>query len=255
MQIFSYEDIMLTDFPPKDYIITGTKIDKISNGFAKKEIHLICGKSGQGKSLSMTHLAINCAIEGSKVFYIALENDQIDDLERIKDTGQTYNDYINENLLNNFKYVNLSEDTDIKERIKTIIEKLGENDIVFVDGTEFLITGKTSTEISENGRKLMLSLRNAARTSNSTIVMSWQTNRLAGMKKFEEIQVEDLSGSMSVPQQAYSVWYIGWWKEKSTLNWKMRYIKCRGKIINKKEDSFSTLNNKEEFYLRFTLEE
>lgn len=250
MQIFSYEDIISTDIPPKEHVKTGTKLDDLCNGgFVKGEVHLFCGSSGQGKSLSLLHLALNCAIEGNSVIYIVFENSYEEDFERIKDAHNIYKDYINDNLYNNFIYYNDSEERgNTKEKLETILSNLEENDIVFVDGTEFLISGSSPTEISSNGRTIMSTLVVSVRKTNSTLVMSWQTNRLAGGKKIEELGIEDLSGSMSMPQQASSVWLVRQWREK-TFNWKIRRIKCRGKV-EQKNDTINVLNEKEEFNLR-----
>lgn len=246
---FSYEDIILTKIPPKEFYKTGTKMDNISGGIAKGEIHCICGSTGSGKSMTLMHVALNSCIEGYKCCIIALENDYPDDIERIKEANDIYCLYINENLITNFKYYNIQNEKDAVEKIKFILEKMQEFDIVFVDGTEFLITGTTPTEISANGRKLMMDLRMAARQTNTSLVMSWQTNRPAGGKKFEELCAEDLSGSLSVPQQCYTIWILKQWVEANKMNWKMKLVKNRSKYDFSKS-TFAVLDENKQFNLR-----
>lgn len=225
---YSYNDLILLEIPPKEYFLTGTKIDEIANGIAKGEIHCVAGPSNSGKSLTLLHLAINAAIEGNKICYISLENDVADDVERIIDISNIYSLYINENIIENFEYCNLSTEENRKEKLEIIIKQLDDFDIVFVDGTEFLIIGSTPVEVSAYGKSLMNSLRIACREKNSSMILSWQTGRQAGGKKLEDLGLEDLSGSMSVPQQCYTVWMIKQWHEKK-FNWKLKLIKCRSK--------------------------
>lgn len=250
---YSFEEIITKDIPPKEFYKTGTRMDEFSKGFAKGELHCICGATNSGKSLTIIHLLFYFSLQGYKTCIVSLENDDSDDIERFRELFDSFTNYIDDeqygNLINNLKYYNASTEG-TKEKATFIINKLEENEIVLVDGTEFLISGSTPVEVNENGRKLMNEFRNYCRTNNSTIIMSWQTNRLGGGKSLEELIPEDMSGSMSVPQQCYSIWILKQWREKNSFKWKLRLLKSRKKydFSNSIMDVFN--NETKEFNLR-----
>lgn len=229
---YSFNDLMTMDIPPKEYFKSGTKMDEISKGFAKGEIHCICGSTNMGKSLTIVNLLLNFALNGYKTCLVSLENDDKDDIERLKEFIFKFVDTFSEeeytNLFNNFMYFNASTEQP-QEKLNFILDKLNDYEIVLVDGTEFLVTGSTPVEVNANGRKLMEILRTKCREKNACMILSWQTNRLADSKKLEELTAGDLSGSMSVPQQCYTIWILKQWRDKKIFYWKIRMLKGRGK--------------------------
>jgi replicative DNA helicase len=66
-------------------ITSGTPIDRVmkSEGIQRKQVGIVIGPTGRGKTATLVHNACAAAEDGSKVLYISLELDEDDILDRI----------------------------------------------------------------------------------------------------------------------------------------------------------------------------
>lgn len=252
MEYISALDVLQIPKPEIKHVNCGTKMDRVSNGFACGEIHIISGSPKNGKSLALLHSAISCAMKGYKVCYLSLENSQLQDQERLEDALNTYQ-FEDEDLVNlenlKMKFLqgldNLFE-TDIKPAINDNF------DIVYIDGSEYLSpSGKNGADINQKGKVIIRELRKYLMESQNKppLILSWQNNKLAIDKKINEMTVADLSGSYAIAQVAVSIWVIV--KEfKGKKNWQMRLLNSRDKY-NEDNDTFNVKDNNGNFNLLY----
>ena len=89
-EIFTYDEFKEAKLPKIEYIKTNCKcVDNMTNGLVENGIHLICGGSGNGKSLLLLHIALNIA-KVKPVLYLSLENDIRIDKIRFDRALETY---------------------------------------------------------------------------------------------------------------------------------------------------------------------
>lgn len=226
MEYVSGLDLLQKEIPEIQHINCGTKMDMVTNGFSKGEIHLISGSTKNGKSLALLHSAILCAMSGKKVCYLSLENSEIEDHRRLEEAIITYgfedNDLIN---LENLYFMFLQgQDKILENYVKP--STMEDFDIIYIDGSEYLNPpGDNGADINKKGKIIIRELRKYLMESpyQPPLVISWQNNKLAIEKSISQMTVGDLGGSYAIAQVAASVWMI----VKGKKNWQMKLLCAR----------------------------
>lgn len=222
------------DLPRADFLLTRTAIDTCVGGFTKRSINVILGPSGMGKSLVALHMAALMSRD-YKVLYLSLENDITDDLERYNEMPIEYqkND---ENL--DFYSQQLS-DLEPKLLMQYLTNCVSSNlyDIIFIDAVELMISAKSEGgAMYKSGMDFMERLKKSLDKSNTTVVLTWQTNRNGLNQTIEQLSLDDTAMSTGLVKFPRSIWCVG--EDKNGIK-KLRKLKYRGKVLENRLSTFA----------------
>ena len=240
MEFLTLKDYLELDFPPVEFIKTGAKnFDNIVGGILKGGITVIAGGSGQGKSMVGLHLASLLSKE-NKVLYASMENDVRIDLKRFNDVLSKKIYDIN---INNINYVNAGCEIDEnnmllsnKDIFNNLINEIPNYDIVVIDGLDLLVDlSEDGAELYKNGNLLMKLLHKSLKENGleTAIIITWQMNRNANVKKIEELNQYAIGTSMGIIRYASHVygvcrfennWYLKLMKSRTEFNIDASYI-------------------------------
>lgn len=227
------------DLPPIEFYETGLQnFDEICGGIAKNEITLITGGTGTGKSNVLFHLATALSKE-NKILYISLENNAQIEMTRYKKIFET-NEYNLSMEECDFEYINAIFEDDDKSILNIIEENIAllpEYDIIFIDAMETTIDGsEDGNALYRNGNILMKKLKKALNqyiAEQKSIVISWQMNRDANVKKLEDFTLYSIASSMGIARYAAYIFgvidinnvkYLKVLKARNGFNSLIRYI-------------------------------
>ena len=249
MEFLTLKDYLELDFPPVEFIKTGAKnFDNIVGGILKGGITVIAGGSGQGKSMVGLHLASSLSKE-NKVLYASMENDVRIDLKR-------FNDIISKNIyeinINNINYVNAGCEFDEnnmllsnKDIFNNLIQEIPNYEIIVIDGLDLLVDlSEDGADLYKNGNLLMKLLHKSLKENGlekTAIIITWQMNRNANVKKIEELNQYAIGTSMGIIRYASHVYGVCRFEN----NWYLKLMKSRTEfnIDSSCIDILDTYNN------------
>jgi len=199
------------------------QIDTMLGGFGNRELTLIAGSPGSGKSTFLLQLAMNIAEQNKKVLLI---------------TYEVFQDEIGINMLSNktqlnsmiFKTKKITKDIDkakIKkakaelielplfvidenipmEKIELVIEELKPN-ILMLDYIDIMPEMSSSENTHEALSSIMRGLLQITKTYNIPVVAVTAMNREASKRTILNFKLSDLKGSGSKEYDAHRVFFI-----------------------------------------------
>ena len=234
--------------PPLHFIKTHTWFDYMVGGLLEGSVTVIAGASGDGKSLASLHLAYALAKtfkrDDEAILFVSCENDSRVDFQR-KNEAEKFYGYNGDKIL----YWNALDNDGTKNtankmiNFNTIIDNIKEGlyKIVIIDALQNMIPPRDEGgSMKVQGDALMDQLVNAAKLSNTTVIVTWQLGRGAKSIDIEDYTVDLLSLSIGVARYASHIYAVKRQKakkgQKNGSYWKMRIIKSRTGF-NTEEDS------------------
>ena len=187
------------------------ELDKATGGFAKGEMIVVAGGTGQGKSLLVQSIMVNMALDNIPSLFFTLEMPAIDSTDRFIDMGGMYggSEVLKTLPIVFFKgpAVNLKVlDASIAQAVKKNIQ------IVFIDHLHFFSKGSEnmSSEIGHIAREIKL----MALKYDVPIVLISHIRKTGAPSKIPTL--EDLKDSSGIAQDADMVLMI--WRNMDSVN-------------------------------------
>jgi replicative DNA helicase len=212
-------------------ILSGFRtLDQYTGGFYPKELTVIAGRPGIGKSTCLLQLALNMAMANKKVLLISYEVTQseiginiLSNLLKInsmvfktKKLNIADKDKVNKLVkqIDKIPLYVIDENSVDLEKLNNIVEKL-KPDIVFVDYLNIMPdmgnNENTNSAISEIMRKLLA----ISGQHNIPVILVAAMNREAEKRTIVNFKLSDLRDSSSIEYNAHKVFFV--WKNEDKL--------------------------------------
>ena len=189
--------------------------DYCGGGWGRHDAYeLICvfGGTGMNKSTLMSQMALSAAFKGAKVAYLALEDEAVDVVIRMRKqmglkpdgTAKGMADQQRADIIRkNIRFFPENDGYSLSEMAKTIEELFKTYDVVMVDPIQFVFEASVveSGESEFNRQRLfMRELRNIVVKAKKPLVFVSHTNKSAYNKKSDVDGLGQMLGSSQLPQ-------------------------------------------------------
>lgn len=216
------------------YVKTNSTIDYyFEKGFILPSINLVTGSTGDGKSLTLLHMAY-CASKSHKILFISCENSLQTDFGRMAKLKKIYKNYNEDNILyiNAHDYNNNKDLPDVKPSSIHELLKTGMFDMVFIDSYQVLFDteAEDGAKMHEVGNNIMKTLHSISVSKKIAVFMTWQLARIK-VKSIDEIDENDISQSIGVARYA-STMFVVRHDKKNQKDWRIKLIKSREEYID-----------------------
>lgn len=181
----------------------------------KYEIVTLFGDTGQNKSTFLSQMVISPACSGTKICYMALE-DEVDDVivrinKQIPGDGLIHTQLVHK-CLNNIHFLPENDNYTLGNMAKVIENMFCFYDIVVIDPIQFIfeasVTESRETEFNRQ-RLFMRQMNNILKKTNKTLILVSHTNKGGDAKTRADAGMFKIIGSSAIAQVSTKVIEIG----------------------------------------------